>query len=254
MRQQSFFEILNKEMVPALGCTDPIGVAYAAACAKKYAQGEIISITGELSVNIIKNAAAVCIPGTDGKCGVTLALALGAVAGDSDKGLEVLSGIDANDVQCAEKLINDKKAVTCVAENNKKLYMKISLKTKDDEVEVVIEDGYTNVISVIQNGTVLVSESKPAASAVCQNKLDYSVLSVDSILTFANEVQIEKLGLIEKAVNMNIAVAKEGLAREYGLAVGMNVKQLLDEGYISDDLVNTAMMWTTAGTDARMAG
>src|SRR5665648_928846 len=140
MYEKMFIDILEKEMVPALGCTDPAGVAYAAACAKKYVEGEILSITGNISVNIIKNASAVCIPRTGGKCGVSLALALGAIGGNPEKGLEVLSDIIGEDVENAEKLISRGIVQVNVSENPKKLYMRVTLQTDQDEAIVIIED------------------------------------------------------------------------------------------------------------------
>ena len=150
--EKMFLEILKKEMVPALGCTDPIGVAYAAACAKKYATGEIVSITGFISVNVIKNASAVCMPKTGGKFGVGLALALGAIGGNAEKGLEVLSDVTEEDVVKAEELMSRGVVQVNVSENQKKLYIQVVLQTDQDEIIMTIEDNYTRITSITVNG------------------------------------------------------------------------------------------------------
>ena len=138
MNQDLFIHILEREMVPALGCTDPVGIAFAAAYARKYTKGELRSISGELSANIIKNAAAVCIPKTGGKCGIALAVSVGALGGNAEKGLEVLADITANDVKNAEKFISEGLVDLSVSKNSKKLYIKVKVKTDEDEAIVTL--------------------------------------------------------------------------------------------------------------------
>src|SRR5665648_1190963 len=185
MYEKMFIDILEKEMVPALGCTDPVGVAYAAACAKKYVEGVIISITGDISVNIIKNASAVCIPKTGGKCGVRLALALGAIGGTPERGLEVLSDIIEEDVEKAEKLINGGIIQVNVSENQNKLYMRVTLQTDKDEAIVIIEDTYTSITSITVNGKMIFSDEPKEDRCKDNNdiktEISYGNLSLDNI-------------------------------------------------------------------------
>jgi len=252
MNNDIFVKILEKEMVPALGCTDPVGVAFAAAYAKKHARGELISISGELSANIIKNAAAVVIPRTGGKCGIALAVALGAIGGNADKGLEVLADITEEDVRKAEDLIGKGLINLRVSQNEKKLYMKISVKTEQDEAVVTIGDSYTRVISVLVNQEQVFSRNDDQ----CNDEVGfgYNLLSLESILNFAKQVPLDKLEIIKKAVEMNLAIAEEGLTGTYGVAAGKSIKSYVEGGKLGEDLVSTAMMWTAAATDARMAG
>jgi len=258
MYEKMFIDILEKEMVPALGCTDPVGVAYAAACAKKYVEGVIISITGDISVNIIKNASAVCIPKTGGKCGVSLALALGAIGGNPERGLEVLSDIIEEDIEKAEKLINRGIVQVNVSENPKKLYMRVTLQTDQDEAIVIIEDTYTSITSITVNGKMIFSD-EPKEDC-CKNNDDikneifYGDLSLESILNFAETVAIDKLEILQTAVKMNMAIAEEGLAKDYGVSVGRSIQSFVETGKMDKGIVSHAMMWTAAATDARMAG
>lgn len=255
--EKMFVEILEKEMIPALGCTDPVGVAYATAFAKKYVKDEIISIIGEISVNIIKNASAVCIPRTGGKCGVKLALALGAIGGNPEKGLEVLADIKEVDVEKALKMVNSGIVQMKVSEDPKKLYMRVTLRTSKDEVIVVIEDNYTDITSIQVNGkSVLFDESKEEKSKSNDVKIElfYENLSLESIFKFAETVSIEQLKIIQTAVVMNMAVAEEGLAHDYGVSVGRSIQSFVETGKMDKGIVSDAMMWTAAATDARMSG
>jgi len=258
MYEKMFIDILEKEMVPALGCTDPAGVAYAAACAKKYVEGEILSITGNISVNIIKNASAVCIPRTGGKCGVSLALALGAIGGNPEKGLEVLSDIIGEDVENAEKLISRGIVQVNVSENQKKLYMRVALQTFQDEAIVIIEDTYTSITSITVNGKMIFSDEPKEDCCKDNNdiktEISYGNLSLDNILNFAETVSIDKLEIIKAAIKMNIVIAEEGLMKDYGVSVGRSIQSFIETGKMDKGIVSHAMMWTAAATDARMAG
>ena len=261
-----FIKILEKEMVPALGCTDPVGVAYAAACARSFLKGNVLSVHGELSTNIIKNAAAVCIPRTGGKCGVGLALALGALGGDSEKGLEVLAGIDAEVLRMAEAMLERGAVTLALSDNPKKLYMKVTVTTDDGKAVTVIEDSYTNVKEIVVNGDLLFTNKHHSLSGAdaetfsddshCAGIPDslYSVLSLESILAFAREVPIEQLGIIEEAIRMNVEIAEEGFANEYGVSLGRSIREYVANGRMGEGLASTAMMWVAAATDARMAG
>lgn len=265
---EQFIKILEKEMVPALGCTDPVGVAFAAAFARQYLKGEILAIRGEISVNIIKNAAAVCIPRTGGKCGVGFALALGAIAGNSQKGLEVLTDVTVEAVEQAAALLETGAVVLSVSEDPNKLYMKVTVTTAEEEAVVIIKDSYTNVTDVVVNGQVLFlngteetdgeddSSACPAQKAptAVKTELPYHILSLESIFHFAEEVPLERLGIIKEAVRMNMTIAEEGLAHDYGVSVGKSIQSYMASGSMGEGLASTAMMWVAAATDARMAG
>lgn len=252
MNQSEFIKILEREMVPALGCTDPVGLAYAAAYAKKNARGKLQSISGELSPNIIKNAAAVCIPKTGGKCGIALAAAIGAIGGNADKGLEVLADITGDDVRMAEEFLACGQIGFKVSENPKKLYIKLAVTTDQDEATVVVEDSYTGITSVVVNQKSIYSKAPEGYTE--PDNLPYQCLSLENILKFADEVPLEKLEIIKRAVTMNMVIAEEGISKDYGVSVGKNIQSFVHEGKMAEDFVSTAMMWTAAATDARMAG
>lgn len=252
MNHEYIIELLEKEMVPALGCTDPAGIAFAAAFARSHGSGEVKRIDCSLSANIIKNAAAVCIPRTNGRCGVALAIALGVFAGDPKWGLEIFSGITEDQIQIAESFIASGHLHLQVSDSEKKLYIKLEMETEKDLVEVIIQDSYTNIISLRVNG-----EDKIVADRSSSEKTDeksYPELSLSTILAFAETVPLEKLIIIEKAAEMNMIIAEEGMAGDYGISVGRNIRESVGQGVLAEDVSTTAMMWVAAATDARMAG
>lgn len=252
MNHDYIVAILEKEMVPALGCTDPAGIAYAAAFARNHGTGEVRRITCRLSANIIKNAAAVCIPRTNGRCGVALAIGLGAFGGDPEMGLEVFSGITEEHIQEAEAFVASGRLHLEASNSDKKLYIQLEMETEKDLVEVLIQDSYTNIISLRVNG-----EEKIAACRSFSEKAEegsYPELSLSTILVFAETVPLEKLKIIEKAAEMNMIIAEEGMARDYGISVGRNIRESVGQGVLAEDYSTTAMMWVAAATDARMAG
>jgi L-cysteine desulfidase len=252
MKEDAILQMLKKEMVPALGCTDPVGIAYAAAHAKKYARGEIQSIFLELSPNIIKNASAVCIPNTQGRCGIPLAAALGAIGGTEEKKLEVFSGITEEHVERALELLVRGGVTVKVSEEGEKLFIHLILVTEQDRVEVVIQDSYTNVLGLSVNQPLQRSPANHEPKGAGEGA--HSFLSLSRIVSFAEKVSLEKLDVIHQAIDWNMAIAEEGLKNEYGISVGRNIQKFMEKGVLAEDMANWAMMWVAAATDARMAG
>jgi L-cysteine desulfidase len=256
-----FTRILHKELVPALGCTDPIGVAYAAAVARSKVAGNVERIKGSFSVNLVKNATAVCIPGTDGGVGIKLALATGALFGDEKKKLEVLDGIDTPKAKIAKDFVRDGHVeINVIKEPEHPLFMEVTVITDCDTATVVVQDDYTNVSAISVNGAILFdhrNETTVDAEAECAG------LSLESICDFADTVPADELKIIRDAIDMNYRLAEAALQGDYGLNVGKHLNETLcrhaenatPETCVSDtDLINTALMWTAAGIDARMAG
>ncbi|MDR3590287.1 MAG: L-serine ammonia-lyase, iron-sulfur-dependent, subunit alpha [Negativicutes bacterium] len=248
-----FLQLLSQELEIALGCTEPIAVAYAAALAKKYVQGsEVIAVTVYASGNVIKNAMSVIIPGTQ-YCGVDMAAALGVVAGDADKNLEVLATLTPAAVQQAANLVSHGFVNVHVAESDKKLYIEVNVQTGQSCAKVVIADEHTRV-ELIEVDGVIQKKAEKAASQMGTAEDRIAFMDLDTIWEFAQTVDLEALGLVRQSMELNQAIAEEGLRNPYGLQVGRTLKQYVDQGLLGDDLVNCAVALTAAGTDARMAG
>lgn len=154
MEKNKIEAILEKELVIALGCTEPVAIALAAATAKSYAKGKIEEIVLKASGNIIKNAKSVGIPGMTSS-GLDFSVALGAVAGDPTKQLEVLDGLTFEDEQSALKLIEDGKVSSAQANTPKRLYIEVTIKTDQGTSKVVISDNHSNITLIEVDGKVV---------------------------------------------------------------------------------------------------
>lgn len=253
MDKEKFLDLLARELVVALGCTEPIAVAYAAALAKKYVRGsEIVALDVFVSGNVVKNAMAVTIPGTN-LCGVDMAAALGTVAGDADKNLEVLSGVGAEDVKNAEDLVRRGIVRVHVAESDKKLFIEIRVRTAESSARVIIADEHTRVDVVEVDGEVI-NRAEGSAAETQDSEGELSFLDIESIWDFAMAADPEDLGVVKLSIELNGAIAEEGLRNPYGLQVGRTMKMYVAQKLLGDDIVNHAMALTAAAADARMAG
>lgn len=253
MNYKKYFDLLQKELVVSLGCTEPMAIAFAAALARKHVPSENITAVRVLaSANIIKNAMAVAIPGTNSS-GVNLAAALGVVAGDYSKGLEVLEGLSVQDINKAKTMLEKKIVTVGVAETSQKLYIEVLVETPQAYAKVIVADEHTQVVLIEANGQVLLN-TLAENEADEDGGYDHSFLSIDSIWDFVQTVNIEELEIIKQAIELNTRIALEGLANDYGLQVGKTMRASIQKGFLSDDLITRAMALTAAASDARMSG
>ncbi|WML44724.1 L-serine ammonia-lyase, iron-sulfur-dependent, subunit alpha [Neobacillus sp. PS3-40] len=252
MEKHKVLAIIEKELVVALGCTEPVAIALAAATAKKYAKGKIKEICLKASGNIIKNAKSVGIPGMT-SCGLDFAVALGAVAGDPNKQLEVLNGLNFEDEQAAVKLIEEGKVATGQADTPKRLYIEVTLKTDLHTSKVEISDNHSNI-------TLIEVDGKVVYLGGCENigiqleEEESNSLTIDEIYEWIQEVDMSSLSLVKKSIELNRIIGNEGLVGDYGLKVGKTIKENVKKGILSDDIATAAMSLAAAGSDARMSG
>lgn len=252
MRHDQILQILEKELVVALGCTEPIAIALAAATARKYVKGNtVLEVKVFASGNVIKNAMSVNIPGV-GTSGINLAAALGSLAKDTDKNLEILVGLSKEDIEKAREMIKDGRVSVEVAPNNKKLYIELIVKTEESYAKVIIEDTHTNIAVIEVDGIMLKNNCKEIEYEKEQSEND--ALCIDDIWSFVNEVELDKLDIIKQSIELNSVIGEEGLKNSYGLQVGKTIINQISKGLLADDFTNYAMALTSAGSDARMAG
>ncbi|KLU66091.1 serine dehydratase alpha chain [Desulfosporosinus acididurans] len=252
MYDVEFLGLLEKELVVTLGCTEPMAIAFAAALAKTYVKGEVTSINVFASANIIKNAMSVTIPGTKNS-GVNLAAALGVIAGNSTKGLEVLEGLSSLDVEKARSMIREERVTVEVAETSKKLYIEVILATSESFARVIVADEHTRVALIEVDGQTILNTLAEEGKDD-NEETEYSFLSLDSIWDFVQAVNPEDLTIIKKAIELNKTIGLEGLFNEYGLQVGKTIKENIRKGLFADDLITRAMALTAGASDARMSG
>ncbi len=247
VKYAQYLEILREELIPAMGCTEPIAMAYAAAKARQTLGKMPEKIDIVISGNIIKNVKSVVVPNTGGMKGITAAVAAGVVVGDPDKQLEVLADVKAEDIPKIAEFISNCEMTVMKASSGKMLDIDLSLYAGEDSVRLRICDYHTNIVLIEKNGEVL---HKADADGNDDSETDRSVLNVRDILDFAESVDIECVReLLEKQIEYNLAISEEGLRGEYGAAIG---KTLLETR--GDDVRVRARAQAAAGSDARMSG
>jgi L-cysteine desulfidase len=252
MENSKILGILEQELVVALGCTEPVAIALAAATAKSYVKGKIKKISVQASGNIIKNAKSVGIPGMNSS-GLDFAAAIGAVAGDPNKQLEVLNGLNIEDEQKALKLIEEGKVKSFQADTPIRLYIEVNLKTDRQTARVVISENHSNI-------TLIEVDGKAVFSGGCENigiqtdEEELITLTIDEIYEWVQNVDTRYLSLVKKSIELNRVIGLEGLSGDYGLKVGKTIKENVEKGILSDDIATAAMSLAAAGSDARMSG
>ncbi|MCT8638365.1 L-serine ammonia-lyase, iron-sulfur-dependent, subunit alpha [Glaesserella parasuis] len=249
---EQLIAIVKRDVAPALGCTEPISLALAAAIAKSYLGGEPVQIQAKVSPNLMKNGMGVTVPGT-GMVGLPIAAAVGAIAGDAEAGLEVLKHIQAEAVAKAKAMLDTNQVSVDIANVDFPLYSEALLLGETGWVKVCIQDTHTNVVLIEKNGEVLFQQQTQAVETADDYHF-FNQLSAEQIYQFAMEVPLEQIAFIAEAAKLNSALSKEGLEKEYGLHIGRTLKKQIELGLMSDDLLSRIVIETTAASDARMGG
>lgn len=249
---KTYEDILIEELQVAMGCTEPIAIAYASAIARDALAQIPQRITIRLSGNIIKNVKSVIVPSTSGMHGIESAVAAGVVAGRYDLKLELLSVLSEQDL---EKIIEFKNSCEIILEElespcNFDLFIKAE--ADGHKVKVRISDYHTNVVLVEKNKIDLTEcyRNEGAEIGKSLKKADRSLLSVKDIVEFSDTVDLERIKpYLQRQIDMNVAIAEEGLKNDYGATIG---KILYKNGQAS--LKDIVKGWAAAGSDARMSG
>ncbi len=261
MTKNVFAQVLENELIPALGCTEPVAFALNGAVARKYAPGEIRRITMEGSGLMVIGVQSVGIPNTGGKRGGFLSTVLGILAGDADLDMEVLNNVTEPDVKASEKLIEELITVGNISLNlttpAPAIYLKTILETDQHTVSVSMWNEHNGVKTIELDGEILLGsreEETKALKTQAGEIFDASFLSVDSIYDFCTHCDINELAHIKTAIELTRGVCKDGLDNAYGLEVARTLQDNIDKGVIAEDEITHILKWTTAGLDARMGG
>ncbi|WP_317412467.1 serine dehydratase subunit alpha family protein [Clostridium baratii] len=248
---REFIDILNREMVPAEGCTEPIAVAYAVSLAVDTLGETPKNIDILLSANVIKNALGVGIPGT-GKVGIDIAAALGAIIKKPEKKLEILKGFSEEELKKANELISSKKIKVSQKDTKEKLYIEVIAKGENNNSKVIILKDHTNVVLIEKNGEMILDKEINDVSN--ENVSKSSDLTIKSIYEFAVNTPFEEIEFILKAADINSKVSEEGLKGGYGLEVGNKIIENKDFNLFTNNMANKIIAATAAASDARMDG
>ncbi|MCT4593490.1 MAG: L-serine ammonia-lyase, iron-sulfur-dependent, subunit alpha [Anaeromicrobium sp.] len=250
--KDGIIKLLEGEVIPAMGCTEPIAVALACAKAKELLEGEIESAKVLLSPNVYKNGLCVGIPNTE-EVGLEIAAALGVVGGKSQKVLNVLAHIESYHIEEAKELLESGKVKIGIKDTNEKVYIGVELKNSKDRVETVISNKHTHFTFIKKNENVILEESNKSEVKREPYTFIYHMKIYD-IIKEIEKMDFEDVKFMLDGLNMNKAVAEKGLESELGMKVGRSLAENIKKGILSDDLLNTAMMFTAAASDARMSG
>ena len=250
--REQIIALIHREVVPAIGCTEPVAVALCTAKATETLGTCPTEIDACLSANILKNAMGVGIPGTD-MIGLPIAIALGAIAGKSAYGLEVLKDSGPEDVEKGKELIASNAVHISLKENiEEKLYIEVVCKGESGSVTAVISGGHTNFVYLEKNGEVLL-DTRPACKREAEvGEVD---LSMRKVFDFATTAPLEEIRFILEARNLNKAAAERSFNGSYGHELGKTLRYSPSEqNVLGNNTFTHILSYTSAACDARMAG
>ncbi len=250
-RYRHFVQILREELVPAMGCTEPIAIAYGAAKAREVLGHLPERMLVEASGNIIKNVKSVVVPNTGGLKGISAAAAAGAVAGDPGKILEVISTVTEGQKAEIRDYLDRCEIRVKPAPGDVVFDVILTLWAGEDSVRLRIMDYHTNIVLIEKNGVPLLQCGAVTPAGEAANGLtDRSCLSVDAIVDFADTVDLEDVAApVERQLEYNCAIAREGMTRDWGANIGKVLRE-----YYGEDVKVRARYMAAAGSDARMSG
>lgn len=246
---KDYLKILEEELVPAMGCTEPIAIAYASAKAREVLGEMPEKIEVFCSGNIIKNAKCVTVPNTGNLIGIKASAIIGVLAGKADRELEVINEVDEESIKKAKDLVDGDYCQVKVLDTEIQLHLIIKAFSGDSISEVEIKYAHNNISRITKDGKDLVNvvEDKDKYLGVF---VDRRILSVEKIYEFANTVDLEDVKeLLDKQIEYNISIAEEGLKGSYGIGIG----KVILESY-PNTIETKLKAYAAAASEARMSG
>lgn len=248
-RYQNYIQVLREELVPAMGCTEPIAIAYGAAKAREVLGCLPETVLVEASGNIIKNVKSVVVPNTGGLHGIEAAAAAGIVAGKADKCLEVIADVNDAEKQAIVTYLRSHEITVRPAEGDVIFDIILTLKKGESYVKLRISQFHTNIVYIEKNGEVLLQAQGEVSGAQTTPLTDREFMNVRDILEFVETMRVDDVReLIERQIQCNWAIAEAGIAGDWGANVG---SVLLGD---QDNIKIRARAMAAAGSDARMSG
>ncbi len=245
---KQYVDILHEELVVAMGCTEPIAIAYCASLVKDRLGKLPTEVDVYVSGNILKNVKSVVVPNTNRQSGIETAVAIGLIAGDSSQKLEVIANVSKQDKDKLSAYLKDTSIVINPVDNEHTLYIEIVGKYDGDSARAIICDAHTHVALIEHNGEVVYRNDEGVKKQ--ESSIDKSVLNVANIVEFASIVDIKDVKkVIDRQIKYNMSIAEEGITSNYGANIG---KTLLNYG--KDDIMTYCKALASAASDARMNG
>lgn len=249
--REQIIALIHQEVVPAMGCTEPMAVALCVAKATELLGQKPEEIRVLLSPNMLKNAMGVGIPGT-GMIGLPIAIALGALIGKSEYSLEVLRDSTPEAVEAGKAFMAEDRINVSLKENIKeKLYIEVSVRAGEETAVAIIAGSHTHFVYLMKNGNVLLEAQK---AAIQEGEGETVELSLEKVYEFATTTPIEELQFINEARRLNENASKQALLGNYGHDLGKTLTRPLGKGIMGDSIFSHILSATSSACDARMAG
>lgn len=250
-----FIRAVQEEVKPALGCTEPVSLALAAAVAASELKGAVERIDAWVSPNLMKNGLGVTVPGT-GMVGLPIAAALGALGGDPGAGLEVLKDASAQAIADAKAMLKAGKVSVMLQQPcDDILFSRAKVYSHDGWACVTIVGGHTHIVRIETHNGVKFSQQASASGETQESPLAVlSETSLEEILAFVNTVPFNAIRFILDAAQLNGALSQEGLRGNWGLHIGATMEKQCARGLLANDLSTAILIRTSAASDARMGG
>ena len=246
--------ILEEEIVPAQGCTEPIAIAYVSAKAAQILGHTPTKIEVYVSGNMIKNVKSVSIPNSEGMVGIDASAALGAVAGDANEELMVISKLTPSCIKKVKEYMHTHEINVIHEKTEVKLYVKVLAFYENESVLVEIKHFHTNITKVEKNGELLLDQICNDVDFKTSND-DRAVLTIESIYNIAKTIDIKLIEpIFKQVIELNSTIAQAGLNEEFGVNIGSLIQKNMNEGLYGKDIRNSCASFTSAGSDARMSG
>lgn len=252
-KRDQIIRLIHREVVPAMGCTEPMAVSLCVAKATEVLGQRPDRIEARLSANILKNAMGVGIPGT-GMVGLPIAIALGALIGKSEYGLEVLRDVNPDAVKAGQQFISENRINIGLKKNtSEKLYIEILVTAEDGSAATaIIARDHTHFINIVKGQEILLEE--PLSMGHSASSEDDCELSLRTVFDFATTSPIEELEFINEARRLNENASLEALKGNYGHALGKTLSRPLGKGIMGESIFSHILSATSSACDARMAG
>lgn len=249
--RDAIIRLVKREVVPAIGCTEPIAVALCVSKAARLLGKEPERIEVLLSANILKNAMGVGIPGT-GMIGLPIAVALGALAGNPDYQLEVLKDITPADVERGKQVIAENRIDIKLKENiTEKLYIEVLVTAGTDKAVAIIAGGHTTFVYEEHNGEVLLDRRSASAD---EEEDEDNTLTLRKVYDFALTAPLEEIDFILESARLNKAAAEASFKGDYGHSLGRSLRDDTERRVMGDSVFTHILSYTSGACDARMAG
>lgn len=246
-----FIDIVKEDSNPALGCTEPVAVAFASATAAQYITGNILNIKVVTSKSIYKNGKSVFIPKTNSR-GLDLATALGVVAGDPKDEFMVLKNIDDSKIAHAKEMVEKGIVSVEFTDNSPSIYVYVMITTDKETVELYLRHSHIHIDQVLVNGSVVYEDIFENGNGTAMDFI--KDITLKELREVCEDIPLDEIDFVKDGIEMNLKAANEGLNTNLGLGIGSALNRLHTNGKLNIDVFTKARLLTASACDMRMGG